>query len=163
MLSYAQLRGFALSKADIEANVESVRWQRVLPRVYATFTGALTRPARLQAALLYGGAGAVLSHRTAAEEWGMVPPGEGPVEITVPYTCSAVSQLPLVRVHRSRALRHSAARSVPPRTKRTDTILDLAASEPSALRARYTVVDLLTRQGQRRRTGGPSTLGLRMA
>src|SRR6202000_1367115 len=35
--------------------------------VYATFTGPVTRDARLWAAVLYAGPGAYLSHRTAAQ------------------------------------------------------------------------------------------------
>lgn len=145
VVSFAQLRRHGVGKGDIAANVAAQRWQRVLPRVYATFTGELPRTALLHAALLYGGGYAVLSHHTAAEEWGMrpvAPVGDRPVEITVPYTASALSQ-PLVRVHRSRALRYSAAGTVPPRTRRTDTIIDLAAAQDSADEAQYLVVDLV--------------------
>ncbi|MQA61353.1 MAG: hypothetical protein GEU86_07615 [Actinophytocola sp.] len=145
MVLWSQLRRLGLSSEDVEANVKAQRWTRVLPRVYATFTGELSRDAKLHAALLYGGGEAVLSHSSAAEEWGMVPITDRPVDITVPYTSSAISQLPLVRVHRSRAIRHSVVATFPPRTKRTDTILDLASAQPTAKEAKYTVVDLLTR------------------
>ncbi|WP_233599190.1 hypothetical protein [Amycolatopsis sp. WAC 01375] len=124
-----QLRAYGHSVADIEANLDAGRWQRVLPRVYAMFTGTLSRPAKIQAALKYGGGHVVLSHRTAAEEWGLLPVIEGPVEITVPYTSSAVSCPPLVIVHRSRALPHIAIRTSPPRTRMTDTIIDLATAQ----------------------------------
>jgi hypothetical protein len=140
-----QLREYGHSLYDIEANVDALRWQWVLPRVYATFTGPLPRRARLRAALLYGGDRAVLSHHTAAEEWGLVPIEERPVEITVPYACSALSQPPLVRVHRSRAMAYSSLPTNPPRTKRTDTIVDLAAAQETAKEATYVVVDLVTR------------------
>ncbi len=40
------------------------RWQRVLPGVYATFTGALTFEHRCRAALLFSGGEALLSDRT---------------------------------------------------------------------------------------------------
>ena len=83
----------------------------VVHGVCATFTGPLPRPSRIAAALLYGGAAAVLSHRTAAEEWSLLPPSDGPVHITVPYGSSAISPgrprhrppLPGVPAHRRRA------------------------------------------------------------
>ncbi|WP_037309419.1 hypothetical protein [Amycolatopsis orientalis] len=145
IVTRAQLRAYGHSAADIVANLEAGRWQRVLPRVYATFTGALPRAAGIHAALRYGGGFAVLSHRTAAEEWGLVPVTEGPVEITVPYSSSAISQPPLVKVHRSRALDHSTVETWPPRTRVTDTIVDLAVSAPTAREAVNVVVDLVSR------------------
>ncbi len=140
-----QLRSYGHTAADIVANLEAGRWQRVLPRVYATFTGELPRDAKLHAALRYGGGHAALSHRTAAEEWHLLPIIEGPVEITVPYTSSATPQPPLVIVHRSRALQYSAAGTSPPRTRITDTILDLAAAQSTAKEALHTIIDLVSR------------------
>jgi hypothetical protein len=131
--------------SDINANLAAGRWRRVLPRVYATFTGELSRSAKIHAALLYGGGHAILSHRTAAEEWGILPIIDGPVEITVPYTFSAISQAPLVIVHRSRALPHIAIGTNPPRTRVTDTILDLATAQTTPHKATNTIVDLVSR------------------
>ncbi|GAA0945564.1 hypothetical protein GCM10009559_43650 [Pseudonocardia zijingensis] len=123
-----QLATMGVTRDMIVAQIDAGRWQWVLPRVYATFTGPLPRPARLVAALLYGGA-AVLSHRTAAEQWGIVPVADGPVHITVPYGASAVSQQPFVVVHRSRAFEHIVVELDPPVTSRADTALDMAAAE----------------------------------
>ncbi|MFK0251354.1 hypothetical protein ACIQUM_42210 [Amycolatopsis azurea] len=145
IINTRQLRAYGHSTADIEANLEAGRWQRVLPRVYATFTGELSRSAKIHAALKYGGGHAILSHRTAAEEWGLLPITEGPVEITVPYTFSAVSCPPLVIVHRSRALPHIAIGTEPSRTRVTDTIVDLATSQRTPKMATSTVVDLVSR------------------
>lgn len=145
VISGEQLRSYGHTKADIRANIEAGRWQRVLPRVYATFTGELHRAARLFAALLYGGGHAVLSHHTAAEAWGLIPVADRPVEITVPYAGSAISQRPLVVVHRSRALRYTTLATTPPRTRGPDTILDLAVSRPTAREATMLVVDLVSR------------------
>lgn len=131
--------------SDIRANLAGGRWRRVLPRVYSTFTGELSRSAKIHAALLYGSGYAILSHRTAAEEWKLLPIIEGPVEITVPYTFSAISQEPLVIVHRSRALPHIAAGTNPPRTRVTDTILDLATAQRTPRQATNVIVDLLGR------------------
>lgn len=104
----------------------------MLRGVYATFTGPLPRDSWIAAALLYAGPAAVLSHRTAAEVWGMRPESPGPVHVTVPYRCSAISQPPLVVVHRSRAFDHITVDGRPPLTNRADTTIDLAVAEPSA-------------------------------
>ncbi|MEA5362235.1 type IV toxin-antitoxin system AbiEi family antitoxin domain-containing protein [Amycolatopsis sp., V23-08] len=145
IFSLGQLRAYGHTKADLTANVEAGRWQRVLPGVYATFTGPLPRPARMAAALLYGGKHAILSHHSAAEEWGLVPITDRPVEITVPYTSSAISQPPLVVVHRSRALAHTTLAVTPPRTRGPDTVLDLAVSQETAREATLLIVDLVSR------------------
>jgi hypothetical protein len=52
-----------MTEAQIRTKL-SGRWQRVLPGVYATFTGALTFDQRCRAALLYCGTGALLSDST---------------------------------------------------------------------------------------------------
>lgn len=142
-----QLAALGVTADAITANVDGGRWRAVLPRVYTTTTGLPPRVTRLHAALLYAGPTAILSHRSAAEEWGMLPVGEGPVYVTVPYGCSAVSQLPEVLVHRSRAFAYIAVASVPPRTSRADTAIDLAAAEPSAREAMRRLVGVTTTCG----------------
>lgn len=144
VFSIGQLRGLGVTKAELAAHVDGHRWQQVLRGVYATFTGPLPRPAKLSAALLYGAGWAVLSHRTAAEEWGLLPVVDGPVHITVPYRCSALSQPPLVIVHRSRAFPHIAIDGDPPLTGRADTVIDLAVAQPSPREAMRTVTAMLT-------------------
>jgi hypothetical protein len=138
-----QLAAMGVTRGTIAAQIDAGRWQWVVPRVYATFTGPLSRPARLEAALRYGGAAAVLSHRTAAEQWGLVPIIEGPVHITVPYGASAISQPPLVVVHRSRAFEHIVVALDPPVTSRADTAIDMAAAEGDARAARRTLTEVL--------------------
>jgi hypothetical protein len=144
VISRKQVLAHGHSPDDIRANVAAGRWRQVLPRIYSTFTGELSRLAKLHAALLYGGGEATLSHYTAAEEWQMMPIAQRPIDITVPYTSSAVSQVPLVVVHRSRALRYTRLGTVPPRTKRPDTIIDLAVSQETSEGAVYLVVDLVS-------------------
>ena len=51
----------------IEWRLGTGAWRRVQRGVYATFSGKLSREARLWAVVLRLGAGAVLSHETAAE------------------------------------------------------------------------------------------------
>lgn len=145
----AQLRALGVTPASILAQVEGERWRRFVHGVYATFTGPLPRRSRVVGALLYGGAAAVISHRTAAEEWHMIPSGDGPVHITVPYGTSAISQPGLIMVHRSRAYRHIVVATDPPRTSRADTAIDLAVDEPDTRRARTVLTSLLTGGGVR--------------
>lgn len=142
-----QLAALGVTADAITANVDGGRWRALLPRVYTTTTGPPPRPTRMHAALLYAGPSAILSHRTAAEEWDMLSIGDGPVHVTVPYGCSAVSQPPEVVVHRSRAFAYISVASVPPRTSRADTALDLAVAEPSAREAMRRLVGVTTTCG----------------
>ena len=73
VVEVTQLAELGATTELVAAHVAARRWQRPLPRVYVTFTGPLPRQSRIAAALCYGGAAAILSHRTAAEEWGMLP------------------------------------------------------------------------------------------
>jgi len=138
-----QLRVFGIGEATIVAMVAASRWRHVMHGVYATFTGPLPRSSLIAAALQYGGGAAVLSHRTAAEEWSLLPPAGGPIHITVPYGASAITQPGLVIVHRSRAYRHIVVAADPPRTSRADTAIDVAVEERDARRARATLTRLM--------------------
>lgn len=142
-----QLAAFGITPDAIAAHVGAGRWRPLLPRVYGTTTGEPTRATWLHAALRYAGPSAMLSHRTAAEEWGMLRVEPGPVHVTVPYRCSAVSQPPYVVVHRSRAFAYIAVATVPPRTSRVDTVLDLATAEATARDATRCLVGLATTCG----------------
>jgi len=144
VIDTSQLLGFAVTWAAVRAHTRAGRWQPVLPRVYATFTGPLPRDSRIAAALLYAGPAAVLSHGTAAQMWGMRLESPGPVHVTVPYHCSAVSQPPFVVVHRSRAFRHIAVDGQPPLTSRADTAIDLAVAEPTPRGAQQLLTELVT-------------------
>ena len=154
VLTRGQLREWGFTDADVAHRVRYRHWQRVLHGVVALHTGPLTRPAVLTAALLYGGPWAVLSHRTAAQEWGLLPAeGTTPVHVTVPYGHSATPQPatwgppglvhPGVVVHRSRAMAHVITPTDPPRTSRADTVLDCAIEEPTAPAAARRLVALV--------------------
>ncbi len=142
-------------------------WQRVLQGVYAVTAGPLTREMILNAAWLYGGPQAILSHDTAAEEWGMRRiDADKPVHVTVPYGKSARCQSATIRrvpvrtsgalvrvggvvhpgvvVHRSRAHRYIGVPSVIPRTSRADTAIDLATAESTARSAYVSLITTVT-------------------
>jgi hypothetical protein len=98
---------------------------------YATFTGDISRSARLWAAILSVGQGATLSYETAAEIHGLIDKPIRQIHISVPAERQPGrhQKLPGVTIHRARRL-------VPewqppwhlPRTSVEDTVLDLVAA-----------------------------------
>lgn len=159
ILTTSQLYEFRVHRESIRHLVESGQWLRVFRGVIAVTNGPLSRPMMLSSALLYAGRGALLSHDSAAQEWGLTAMLDGPVHVTVPYGSSAVSQPPSERrsytrftsmenqvvhpgvvVHRSRAMSHIGVESNPLRTTKADTVLDLAVAEPTAREASIRMV-----------------------
>jgi len=126
-----QLADLGVTPAALRANVAARRWRRVLPAVYATHTGPLTRLGELWAAVLTCGDGAVLSHESAGEVDGLVEsrPG-GLVHVTLPVS-RRVNDRDGIRVHYLHRLpeaRHPSR--LPPRLRIEDTVLGLTdASE----------------------------------
>lgn len=128
ILSRKQALDARMSRSAIRARVVSRRWQQVHQGVYAIFSGPLNRPARLWAAVLYAGKGALLSHETAAELQNLMD--EVPViHVTVPHE-RQVRGVPGLVVHRSGRFA-DAGLSFPegelPRTGLEETILDLVS------------------------------------
>jgi hypothetical protein len=130
VVSRQQARTAGWPGRTIDGRLRSGTWQRLYRGAYATFTGDPSRQARLWAAVLRVGPGAVLSHETAAEVHGLIDKPTGPIHISVSARRRpARTKIRGVVVHRSRRL-------VPewqppwhlPRTTVQDTILDLAAA-----------------------------------
>jgi hypothetical protein len=71
VVSRRQALDHGLTADAIENRLRSGRWRSVHRGVYATFTGDPGREALLWAAVLRAGAGAALSHQTAAELIGL--------------------------------------------------------------------------------------------
>ncbi|WP_229074429.1 type IV toxin-antitoxin system AbiEi family antitoxin domain-containing protein [Actinoplanes sp. DH11] len=83
VITTTQTREAGLS-ADTTRNLHRPgRWPRLYRGVYATFTGEVPRPAMRWAAVLSAGAGAALSHRSAAEELGLVEEEAGAIHLLV--------------------------------------------------------------------------------
>lgn len=126
IVTRAQAHRAGLSDKAIVHRVASGRWQRTYPGVYATFSGPLPRQARLWAAVLYAGPGAVLSHETAAEFQRLLDKPAPLIHVTVPAVRRVAIQQGL-KVHISR--RALADRRFPagvlPQTLVDDTLLDL--------------------------------------
>jgi hypothetical protein len=69
------------------------RWQRVLPGLYATFTGALTEDQRLIAAALYSGEGAQITGAAALRWYGLrYGPPVRRIQVLVPSTTQRASR-----------------------------------------------------------------------
>src|ERR1700761_6920027 len=126
------LAGF--TRWQIEHRLATGAWRRVHPGVYATFSGPLTRDARLWAALRWAGDGAMLSHETAAELHGLLDPprgGGGLVHITVPLRRRPAQHRPArgIVVHRSdQTAAQPAGPFKLPHARIEDTVLDLVAA-----------------------------------
>jgi hypothetical protein len=131
----AQALDAGLSRWRIEHRLESGAWQRVHPGVYATFSGPLPRDARLWAAVLRAGDGAMLSHETAAELHGIIDkPVGGTIHITVPASRRPAQDKRVrgITMHRSDQSKQQALGPFNlPRTSIEDTVLDLVAAAPT--------------------------------
>ncbi|MBV9380333.1 MAG: hypothetical protein JOY82_26010 [Streptosporangiaceae bacterium] len=128
VVSRQQALRAGLSADVIKSKIRNERWQHLQRGAYALFTGPPDRGARLWAAVLSAGPGAVLSHQTAAELQ-QLDGGEAPtIHVTVP-TERRVRAAPGLVVYRS--ARVAGMRFPPgalPQTWIEDTILDLTQS-----------------------------------
>lgn len=83
------------------------RWQRVLPGIYAGFTGALDGRQRQVAALLYGGAGSMLTAETALGLCGARISRPDLAHVLIPATRQRISTgfVRVFRTHRQHEVR----------------------------------------------------------
>jgi hypothetical protein len=125
VLSSSQVLSGGLTAAAIRWRLLDRRWQRLHFGVYAAFTGEPTRLARLWAAVLYAGDGAMLSHHTAAELSGLARRPGSLIHVTIPAGRRVRPAGGLV-IHvsaRASQARHPAL--APPRSRIEETVLDL--------------------------------------
>ncbi|HET9078950.1 MAG TPA: type IV toxin-antitoxin system AbiEi family antitoxin domain-containing protein [Trebonia sp.] len=129
VVSRQQLLRAGVSRSTIDSKVKRGRWQQVHRGVYCTFTGEVKWEARLWAAALYAGPGALLSHETAAEILGLANRRNPVIQVTVP-ACRRVHPQEGLAIHRSTFdyPRWRPQRGVPPHTFYAETIIDLVAS-----------------------------------
>jgi hypothetical protein len=114
-----------LSTGAIVSKLRYARWRQIYRGVYATFTGPVSREARLWAAVLCAGKGAELSHETAAELHGLTDRPAHLIHVTVPVG-RRVRPVPGLVIHLSaRASNAWFPRGVLPHTFVEDTVLDL--------------------------------------
>ncbi len=131
MISTAQALALGETFDKVRWHVKTGQWQRVHQGVYATFSGELSREARLWAVILRVGDHAVLSHETAAEIHRFADQPSDKIHVTVPLqvTPTRWSQLAGVVVHRTANWRADPQpRWNLPRTPVGETVLDLVTS-----------------------------------
>jgi very-short-patch-repair endonuclease len=102
VVSHGQLIELGLSRRAIQHRVTTGKLHPVVRGVYAVGRPELTRHGKWMVAVLAGGAGATLSHRSAAALWGMASSGSGLIEIAVPV--ASVRRCPGVRAYRRAGL-----------------------------------------------------------
>lgn len=131
VISRAQLFAIGLSRSAIDGRLRTGRLHRVARGVYAVGHTHLGDAAYNWIALLTTGETAVLSHRSAAALWGMLPPPATRVHLTVPGR-GGRSRRRGLRIHRPVALRPEdiTVRHDFPATSLARTFLDIAATEP---------------------------------
>jgi very-short-patch-repair endonuclease len=99
----AQLIDAGLTQSAIDRRVAAGRLHRLHRGIYAVGHTALGNEGRWLAAVLACGAGAVLSHRSAAEHLGMLAVKPGPVHVTI-LGDNGRKQRPGLVIHRSSSL-----------------------------------------------------------
>ena len=127
VIAWRQLIGLGLTRHRIDGRVRTGRLHPLHVGVYAVGHACVARTGWLMAAVLAFSDGAVLSHRTAAEVWGVLRP-----TATRPNVSSAGRTLhgrPTIVLHRSRFLPSDHCTEVDglPVTTVPRTLLDLAS------------------------------------
>jgi very-short-patch-repair endonuclease len=127
VVSGRQLRALGLGADAIHWRARSGRLQRLYHGVYAVGHGVLRVEGRYLAAVLACGEGAVLSHRSAAAQWGLLPTDQAAIDVTARRGRGGA---PGIRLHRARSLdaRDATAHDAIPITTVARTLLDLAAT-----------------------------------
>jgi predicted transcriptional regulator of viral defense system len=127
VVSVAQLRALGLSKDAVHRRERAGRLHRVHRGVYTVGHTVLQSEGRRLAAVLACGDSAVLSHRSAAAHWGLLPTGVTRIEVTAPRTRAGDAK---IRLHHSRSLiaRDTTTYQGIPITSVARTLLDLAAT-----------------------------------
>lgn len=121
VISRAEALRAGLTADKIGFRVRSGRWQQIYQGVYLTFTGPPGRAALIWAAVLHAGAGAVVSHETAAEIHGLIDKHADTIHISIPPKRRVVA-VPGVRIHRAE---RGPGTRYPARTPVEETVLDL--------------------------------------
>lgn len=150
VLTLAGARAAGFSPHAVKHRTSRGDWQRVFPRVYATYSGPVHPEHRAWAALAYAGRGAALSHQTAAARLGLPVSGTPALHIVVPAHRRVAAQAGLT-LHYSRDLPASDVRIVRGLacTSVERTVLDLARNAASPGRAAGIIADAV---GSRRTT-----------
>jgi very-short-patch-repair endonuclease len=125
-LSWAQLKRVGIPESTLGDWVSTGYLHEELPRVYSVGHRAGPIEAKLAAALLYAGPGAMLSHQTAAWWWGLTDRKPKEIRISTPRRCRS---LPGIHVHGRRNLPRTWHNNLTVTTV-PQTLLDYAAAMP---------------------------------
>ncbi len=126
VLTRAQCLGLGMTSGTIRWMVDSRRWQRVHLGVYATHLGPLGWRARVSAAVLCCGEGAVASHGTAARLHGLVDQDPDGIEVLIPASRRVAGPARIRLATCVDVAERTAPSGWPSRTSVEDTVLDLA-------------------------------------
>jgi very-short-patch-repair endonuclease len=140
LVTMRQARRSGLTRHALDWRLRSGRLAEVHPLVFRVAGTPETHPAALRAAALAVEPDGVVSHRSAAWVWDLLPDERSVVEVSVPRTRGP--RLDGVVVHRSRDLvpGHSTVRNGIPVTNPLRTMVDLGA-----VCSRWKVEDVLDR------------------
>ena len=132
ILTAPQAQRGGISASAVRSYLRTGRWQLLHRGVYAAFSGQPSRDARLWAAVLRAGPGALLSHYTAAELHGLIDMPASAIHVTIPDS-RRIARIRGVVLHLgSRGVMAAHPTALPPRTRVEETVLDLAQIAPSA-------------------------------
>ena len=102
MFRYAeQRREIGFARRTIAGRTRAGRLHRLHQGIYAVGQPSLSDRGRWIAAVLADGAGAILSHASAAALWGFLEPRPGPVDISLPSRAGR-RRRDGIRIHRTR-------------------------------------------------------------
>jgi very-short-patch-repair endonuclease len=128
VVSTEQLREVGFSETMVLKRCRAGRLHRIHRGVYAVGHRGLTAEGRWMAAALALGGDAVVSHRSAAALWGLLPTPEGPVDLSLPSR-NGRRKRQGIRIHRPMSLapgEQTRQRGIPV-TSPARTIVDLGS------------------------------------
>jgi hypothetical protein len=129
VVSRPQVLRAGMARSMITSKVKHGLWQQIHPGVYGAFTGTISWQARLWAAVLYAGPGALLSHESAAEVLGLTERRCPVIQVTIPAARRVRAPAGVAVHHSSFAYaRWRPQRGIPPHTFYADTVIDLVAA-----------------------------------
>jgi hypothetical protein len=162
VVSRAQARSAGATAREIDHLVARRRWVPVHPRVYLAATHGFTAEARVRAAVLWAGDGAVLGGLAAVWWHGLLPMLTATVTVTVPRRCPDPRPGVAVRRRVLRAGEVVALRGVPVPIRPLallDAAVEVGAGGAALLRALRGDLDLAQLQAVAERAVGSATAG----
>lgn len=126
VVSRTQLLALGFGRRAIQHRIDRGRLHRIHSGVYAVGRSSLDPAGHRMAALLRAGPDAVISHRTAAALWGLMPTAQTMIDVTIPRR--GIRSPRAIRIHCSEVLDPADRTTIDgiPVTSLPRTLLDLA-------------------------------------